>query len=191
MGACQSQHLAANHPDLIGALVLVSGWAGPDKFKRAQHAMGQFVFDAGGFAAYRQYGALLIHTPEYYNEHEDEILAMNGAWGEFENTPLESLRRIQHATADHDARAVLHRVRAPTLVLHGELDQVDPPRLGEELCRLISNARLEVIPGTPHSMRAYPEGFARLGALTDAFFSRHPLAAAAPLAAAVSGGDSA
>lgn len=176
LGACLSQHLAASFPDRVGALMLVAGWAGPDPFKRAQHDMGQYIFDIGGFDAYRRFGALLIYTPEYYNANERQILSDEGAWGEFEGTDLAALRRVQHATAAHDARDALPRIKSPTLVVHGELDQVDPPRLGRQLVSLIPRARLAIIGNTPHSMRSYPEGFAELSQLVDDFIKAHPIA---------------
>ncbi|MGI6852127.1 alpha/beta fold hydrolase [Mesorhizobium sp. 1B3] len=170
LGACLSQHLAARHKDLVKGIVLVAGWAGPDTYKQAQFAMAQFAFEHGGFEAYQRYGALLIHTPEYFNDHSDEILSAKGSWGEFKSADLSALRRIQRATNEHDARDILPRIEAPCLVVHGELDVVDPPRLGEELARLIPFARLEIIPGTPHAMRTSPEGYKKLGSLVSTFF---------------------
>lgn len=172
LGACLSQHLAARHPGLVRGLVLVAGWAGHDPYKRAAHELSQFIFEHGGFQAYRRAGALNIHTPEYYNAHEAAILSATGAWGEFNDTAPERLRRIQRATIEHEARHVLPSIAAPTLVIHGELDRVDPPRLGRELVALIPNARLEVIPDTPHAMRTCPEGFERLGRIVTDFYGQ-------------------
>ena len=134
--------------------------------------MVQMAFDHGGFPAYQKAGALLIHTPEYFNEHADQILSAKGSWGEFQEADVAAFRRVQTATNAHDARAVLPSIQAPCLIVHGELDVVDPPRLGEELVRLIPNSRMEVIPDTPHAMRTNPVGFERLGAIVTAFYSQ-------------------
>jgi 3-oxoadipate enol-lactonase len=172
LGACLSQHLAAQSPHLVDRLVLVSGWAGPDPYKRAQGRIGQLLFDLRGFPAYQQWGALLVHTPEYYNEHEAELLSKNGSWGEF-SEEMGALRKVQAATVIHDARAVLPTIEAPTLAIHGELDIVDPPRLGRELVSLIPNARLEVIAGAPHLMRSMPEAYTYFGDLVGDFLNGH------------------
>lgn len=170
LGACLSQHLAVRHKDLLKGLVLVAGWAGPDTYKQAQFAASQFALEHGGFDAFRRHGALLIHTPEYFNAHADEILSAKGAWGELKSMDLSVLRQVQLATNDHDARSVLGSIEAPCLIVHGELDVVDPPRLGEELERLIPFARLEVIPETPHAMRSNPEGYDKFGTLICNFY---------------------
>ena len=54
------------------------------------------------------------------------------------------------ACAGFDIRAQLGEIRAPTLVVTGELDKMTPPKLGAELADGIPNARLRVIPGAGH-----------------------------------------
>jgi DNA-binding CsgD family transcriptional regulator len=49
-----------------------------------------------------------------------------------------------------DVRAVLSRVRAPTLVVHRDRDRAAPLRQGEALAAGISGARLAVLPGRSH-----------------------------------------
>ncbi|HEY4025198.1 MAG TPA: alpha/beta fold hydrolase [Candidatus Dormibacteraeota bacterium] len=46
----------------------------------------------------------------------------------------------------------LGRVRAPTLVVAGELDALCPPRAGEIIAGAIAGARLEVVPGSGHQV---------------------------------------
>jgi pimeloyl-ACP methyl ester carboxylesterase len=169
LGACLSQHLAAQRPDLVDRLVLVSGWAGPDTYKQAQSMVWQRLFDLEGLAAFRQWGALLIYTPEYYNEHEAEILSEAGSWGEFTES-IAALRKVQTATIAHHARDVLPLVQSETLVVHGELDVIDPPRLGREIASLIPRALLKVVPAAPHAIRTVPESFRYLGDLVADFF---------------------
>ncbi len=49
-----------------------------------------------------------------------------------------------------DASANLHRLRMPTLVITGELDQVLPPAGGRELAQLIPGAQLVEVSGVGH-----------------------------------------
>ena len=44
----------------------------------------------------------------------------------------------------------LSAVAAPTLVIHGETDQLVPPENGRILARAISNARLVLLPNASH-----------------------------------------
>jgi pimeloyl-ACP methyl ester carboxylesterase len=64
------------------------------------------------------------------------------------------------ALATYDARALLPRVTTPTLVIAGELDQVTPPRLAEQIAALVPGARLQVIDGAAHLVNVeQPEAF--------------------------------
>jgi pimeloyl-ACP methyl ester carboxylesterase len=54
------------------------------------------------------------------------------------------------AIAEHDTRARLGEIRAPTLVLVGESDALTPPRAAEALARGIPGARLVKIPEATH-----------------------------------------
>jgi len=62
--------------------------------------------------------------------------------------------RVRHgdllACQAFDGRALLARIRLPTLVVAGADDQVTPPACAEELARGIAGARLEVIPQAGH-----------------------------------------
>ena len=54
------------------------------------------------------------------------------------------------AASTHDAAARLHRVRAPTLVMHGDRDRLLPPQNAETLTRLIPGAQLRLVPRAGH-----------------------------------------
>lgn len=51
---------------------------------------------------------------------------------------------------DRGLRRRVHRIAAPTLVLWGAKDGIAPSWYGEELCRLIADARLAVVPEAAH-----------------------------------------
>ena len=54
------------------------------------------------------------------------------------------------ALARADVRAVLPRIRVPTLILCGEQDRVTAPMLGTRLIGEIANARMIIFPGVGH-----------------------------------------
>nr|WP_084510658.1 alpha/beta fold hydrolase [Nocardia lijiangensis] len=54
------------------------------------------------------------------------------------------------ALAAHDARQLLPRIAAPTLILAGEHDQVTPPSLVRKMAALVPDAKMRVIQGAGH-----------------------------------------
>ena len=67
-----------------------------------------------------------------------------------ESTPAEGYLAVCAALRDADLRDVVSRIRAPALVLAGELDQSAPLRQCEELHAAIADAKLVVLPGAAH-----------------------------------------
>lgn len=66
-----------------------------------------------------------------------------------------SRRRLLHflsAVARHDVRAELRRLRAPTLLLHGELDAILGPESQARLSAAIPHARLIELAGAGHNL---------------------------------------
>jgi 3-oxoadipate enol-lactonase len=64
----------------------------------------------------------------------------------------------------------LPRLRVPTLVVHGALDQLAPPAGAEDLARLIPGAQLLVIPEVGHAVNL--EGQRMVNAALRALWSR-------------------
>jgi pimeloyl-ACP methyl ester carboxylesterase len=57
---------------------------------------------------------------------------------------------MARSLADSDTRDLLAEVRVPTLLVWGEADVRSPVSVAHELQKLISGARLEVIPEAGH-----------------------------------------
>lgn len=70
--------------------------------------------------------------------------------------------RAARRLLDDDVRPLLSTIRAPTLLLWGDLDPLVPVAQGEEMARAIPDARLVVLEGAAHvPMADRPEAFNR------------------------------
>src|SRR5437868_3495058 len=76
------------------------------------------------------------------------------------------------AALSHDARDRLGAVVAPTLVIHGAVDQLSPKENGEELSRLIRGAELLIVPDAGHAVNL--EGQRTVNAALRALWKRVP-----------------
>jgi pimeloyl-ACP methyl ester carboxylesterase len=68
----------------------------------------------------------------------------------------------------HDAGGRLSQITAPTLVISGEFDIVQPPRFGRSVAAEIPNARFEVMPEEAH--QPFQEVPDEVNARVDAFW---------------------
>jgi len=67
-----------------------------------------------------------------------------------EATPAAGYIAACAALREADLHNVISRIRAPSLIIGGELDQSTPVRQSEELCTLISGSDLVVLPAAAH-----------------------------------------
>ena len=76
---------------------------------------------------------------------------------------IQATRSIGLRMADPRFWARARKVKAPTLVVHGELDRVIPVAAARELVRRVRAWRLEVLEGVGHvPMMETPEAFSRV-----------------------------
>jgi pimeloyl-ACP methyl ester carboxylesterase len=63
----------------------------------------------------------------------------------------------------------LHRIKAPTLIVHGEMDRLVPVQYADDFVALLPNASRQIIPGAGHMLTI--EALDTVVGLTLAFFS--------------------
>ncbi|MBI5609038.1 MAG: alpha/beta hydrolase [Deltaproteobacteria bacterium] len=69
---------------------------------------------------------------------------------DFSRLHLGTLIELSRAAHHHSARDVLGHVTVPTLIVHGDRDQLTPLRIGRELFARMPGARLYVVQGGTH-----------------------------------------
>lgn len=145
MGGRVAQWIAVRHPHRVRRLVLGCTSPGGTHAVERSAAVRRALADPDPAAARR---ALLdlMYTPEW--------LARNpGPYWTLGDPTMSRRARHEHllASKGHDAWDALPAVTAPTLVLHGDQDELNPTANAPLLAERIPGARLQLVPGARHA----------------------------------------
>lgn len=150
MGGMVAQEMAIRFPHRVRALVLgATSHGGP----RAVLPSPRVAAALGTRGAPAQLRARLVARALFSERHRSEHAAEVAGHLRALATHPSSVRGVlSHLTAStwHDTRARLHRIVAPTLVLHGGADELTPVANARLLADAIPDATLEVLPGVGH-----------------------------------------
>ena len=167
MGGRVAQWLAIDFAERVGALVLgattpgkqgVARPASVDKALRSNNR--QALLETSFTPAWMAYNSALV----------EQIAAL---W----NAPLPPHARRLHyqASQAHDAWDALEQIKAPTLVIHGSDDEVNPAANVHLLVQRIAGAQLHLIPGGRHGY--FEEMRESSFATVSDFLLAHPITA--------------
>ncbi|MFI8456671.1 alpha/beta fold hydrolase [Kitasatospora sp. NPDC085464] len=153
MGGRVAQQLAARHPERVGALVLgCTSPGGPHGVARDNDVRRSLAQPEP--AAARQALLELMYTPDWLADHPGPHRTLGDP-----GMPAHARRHHLAASNRHDAWDLLPRIGAPTLVVHGTDDRLNPTANAPLLADRIPGARLHLVPGARH---AYFEEFRAL-----------------------------
>jgi len=153
MGGRIAQALALRHPDKIQGLVLCSTAARvPARTKFVLGSMAEEL--ANEKISYEFHDKMMLSwtfsersfaNPEMLKRMLSGVTAARAR-----PKPADMLRQLR-AGQSFDTRALLGRIKAPTVVIHGSDDILFPLSYGRELAAGISGARLVVFDGAAHT----------------------------------------
>lgn len=160
MGGMVGQAFALAHPARLGKLVLANTTSayGPDGRPNWDNRIR--LVSEGGLAAIRDMVTARYFCAPFIERHGDVV---ERVMGRFMQTPAQGYLGCCEAIRELDYSGSLGSIRAPTLVIAGELDQGTPPAMSRAIADGIPGARMAVIPGAAHlSAVEKPAEFAAL-----------------------------
>ena len=153
MGGAVAQEFVRQFPDRVSGLVLCATMSGGPRAVYAAPSVVRVMRELDGLKPEEIARRIwkITYAPGYLEKHRDlaevqmqrEIAAP---------TPLHAADLQFQAFAEFDCSKTLASIKAPTLVLTGDLDQLVSPRNSRFISSLIPQARLIVIPNCGHRL---------------------------------------
>lgn len=152
MGSYLAQALALAHPDRVDALVLVVSQSNGTTSASARY-LAEHNDEVEGLSSEEQqlWLAQRMFAPDSGEAPRERAWAWFAAQQEAGLVlGAEEVEAANGALAGFDFRPELPSVTAPTLVVSGEHDVLNPPERGREIAELVPGARLEVFEHSGH-----------------------------------------
>lgn len=153
MGGAIAQEFVRQFPERVLAMVLCATMCGGARAIYAAPSVIRVMRELDGLKPEEIARQIwrVTYSPGYLENHRE--LAENQMRREIAApTPLHAADLQFQAFAEFDCSKALPDIRAPTLVLTGDLDQLISPQNSKFIAGLIPGARLIVIPGSGHRL---------------------------------------
>ncbi len=148
MGGMIAQEFTLNYPQRVRSLVLGCTNFGGRNVKPATPKVLEILRARGMMAPDEAAWAMVPHIYDKTTPRErvEEDIAIRMKWF----PTVEGYFGQIGAIFSWDARERLPQIQAPTLVIHGETDELVPPENGRMIAELIPNAELVLLPEASH-----------------------------------------
>ena len=151
MGGMIAQELALNHAEMIRTLTLGCTYSGGEGSALTSPEVWQRLADGmmSGDRERALRASFEVNVSRAYAEREDTY----GTWREVMAQMPAAVKVIMaqlQAIGGHDTSARLLGIEAPTLVIHGDEDEMLPVANGRMIASLIPGSRLEILDGVGH-----------------------------------------
>ena len=146
LGGATAQELALNAPERVRSLALLSSFAVQEPRGRALLHAWRALYPRAIpdlRRAWENQAYAWLFTAEFWRKEANVRAALRFAQSQPPQSPQGFVGQVD-AALSHDTRDRLARITAPTLVIHGAIDQLSPLTNGEELARHIHGAELAV-----------------------------------------------
>jgi pimeloyl-ACP methyl ester carboxylesterase len=159
MGGMIGQLVVADYPDRVLSFTSIFSSTGNPSLPRAKtEAMAVITTRApdpnenmDAFLDHAVRNARTIGSPGFpFDEAALRERARSDARRCYE--PLGVARQLAAVTANGDRRAKLAKIKAPTVVLHGDADPLVPVEGGRDTAASIPGAELRIVPGMGHDL---------------------------------------
>ena len=176
LGGAIAQELALAHPERVRSLALLSTFAAQPPRSRALLEAWRTLYPVAIVEphlrkAWDLQAYCWLFTDHFWRSEANVRAALRFASSQPSQTAAGFVGQVD-AALSHDARDRLGAVVAPTLVIHGAVDQLSPKENGEELSRLIRGAELLIVPDAGHAVNL--EGQRTVNAALRALWKRVP-----------------
>ncbi|MEA2303452.1 MAG: hypothetical protein QOH43_732 [Solirubrobacteraceae bacterium] len=183
LGGMVAQEVALRYPERVEALILgATTSGGPGSILARPEPLGFFVRAGAMGPEEAEWAAVPYNYGEATRRRHGERIADDIARRVRDTSDALGYMHQAAAAASHNTTGRLHKIVAPTLVVHGEDDVVIPPSNGRLLAQAIPDAELKLWPGAGH---LFVTDEPRADRYVADFLRRHtPAAAAAHTSAA-------
>lgn len=149
MGGMIAQWIGINHPERVRRLVMGCSTAHRDEVGNLILETGRQISEKAGMGAVWLTALFLGYGRQYI---EDNLTAIKERLANVQTTPedIAGYHGQCAACEGHETAGLLHRIKAPSLVMFGTEDNVTDPKRAAEVGELIPDATVRAFEGCGH-----------------------------------------